>query len=90
MQSVWSGDTAMRRKEGRELEGKSASGLPTEKKKKEKEKSFRAEMIEEKKTRVLLLPRLVPICHILLFISINYSEKKICLPVKYQHKAPLL
>lgn len=33
MQSVWSGDTAMRRKEGRELEGKLASGLPTEKKK---------------------------------------------------------
>lgn len=33
MQSVWSGDTAMRRKEGRELGGNSASGLPTEKRK---------------------------------------------------------
>lgn len=86
MQSVWSGDTALRRKEGRELKGNLTSGLPAEKKK----KSFRAKMIEEKKTRALLLPRLVPICHILLFISINYSEKKICLPVKYQHKAPLL
>lgn len=70
MQSVWSGDTAMRRKEGRELVGNSASGLLTQK------KSCRAEMIEERKTRALLLPHLVPICHILLFISINYSEKK--------------
>lgn len=47
MQSVWSGDIAIRRKEGRELGGNSASGLPAAKKK--KKKTFRAEMIEEKK-----------------------------------------
>lgn len=44
MQSVWSGDTAMRREEGRELEGNSASGLPTR-------GGFRAEMIEEKRKK---------------------------------------
>lgn len=74
MQSVWSGDIAIRRKEGRELGGNSASGLPTAKKKKKKNLQGRNDRRE--KTRALLLPHLVPICYILLFISINYSEKK--------------
>lgn len=83
MQSVWSGDTAMRRKEGRELGGNSASGLPTKKK-------LQGRNDRREKNKSTLTPSLgANLPHSSIYKH-QLLRKKICLPVKYQHKAPLL